>query len=94
MAALAASGLLGGGTEPVVLPNDDTPAQSQTVFADGEEVPQTEDSSRLDPNALIKPGVSLEGTEVPQDQEPNGDTGQTQNGDAETGQEPASPASI
>ena len=91
VAALASGGLLGGGTEPVVLPDDDTPAQSQTVFADGEKVPQTEDSSRLDPNALFQPDVTPEGTESPQGEYPDGDIDQTQNGGTEGGQEPASP---
>ena len=61
VAALAASGLLGGGTDPVVLPDDSTPTQSQTVITGGEEDPQVEDSSRLGPNALFQPD-SFDGT--------------------------------
>ena len=88
VAALAASGLLGGGTDPVVLSDDDIPTQSQTVLTGEEEDPQTEDSSRLDPNALLQPDVSLDDTEGVPDEDPNGDAGQSQNGEVGTGQEP------
>lgn len=88
VAALAASGLPGGGTDPVVLSDDDIPTQSQTVLTGEEEDPQTEDSSRLDPNALLQPDVSLDDTEGVPDEDPNGDAGQSQNGEVGTGQEP------
>ena len=88
VAALAASGLLGGGTDSVVLSDDDIPTQSQTVLTGEEEDPQTEDSSRLDPNALLQPDVSLDDTEGVPDEDPNGDAGQSQNGEVGTGQEP------
>ena len=88
VAALAASGLLGGGTDPVVLSDDDIPTQSQTVLTGEEEDPQTEDSSRLDPNALLQPDVSLDDTEGVPDEDPNGDAGQSQNGEVGTGQVP------
>ena len=71
VAALAASGLLGGGTDPVVSPDDSTPTQSQTVITGGEEDPQVEDSSRLDPNALFQPD-SFDETEDSQDEDSNG----------------------
>lgn len=92
VAALAASGLLGGGTDPVVLPDDSTPTQSQTVIPGGEEDPQVEDSSRLDPNALFQPD-SFDGTEDSQGEDSNGDADQSQNGETETGQEPTPPPS-
>ena len=91
-AALAASGLLGGGTDPVVLPDDSTPTQSQTVITGGEEDPQVEDSSRLDPNALFQPD-SFDETEDSQDEDSNGDADQSPNGETETGQEPTPPPS-
>lgn len=92
VAALAASGLLGGGTDPVVLPDDSTPTQSQTVITGGEEDPQVEDSSRLDPNALFQPD-SFDETEDSQDEDSNGDADQSPNGETETGQEPTPPPS-
>ena len=92
VAALAASGLLGGGTDPVVLPDDSTPTQSQTVITGGEEDPQVEDSSRLDPNALFQPD-SFDGTDDSQGEDSNGDTDQSQNGETETGQAPTQPPS-
>ena len=92
VAALAASGLLGGGTDPVVLPDDSTPTQSQTVITGGEEDPQVEDSSRLDPNALFQPD-SFDGTEDSQGEDSNGDADQSPNGETETGQEPTPPPS-
>ena len=92
VAALAASGLLGGGTDPVVLPDDSTPTQSQAVITGGEEDPQVEDSSRLDPNALFQPD-SFDGTEDSQGEDSNGDADQSQNGETETGQEPTPPPS-
>lgn len=92
VAALAASGLLGGGTDPVVLPDDSTPTQSQAVITGGEEDPQVEDSSRLDPNALFQPD-SFDGTEDSQGEDSNGDADQSPNGETETGQEPTPPPS-
>ena len=92
VAALAASGLLGGGTDPVVLPDDSTPTQSQTVITGGEKDPQVEDSSRLDPNALFQPD-SFDETEDSQDEDSNGDADQSPNGETETGQEPTPPPS-
>lgn len=92
VAALAASGLLGGGTDPVVSPDDSTPTQSQTVITGGEEDPQVEDSSRLDPNALFQPD-SFDETEDSQVEDSNGDADQSPNGETETGQEPTPPPS-
>lgn len=92
VAALAASGLLGGGTDPVVLPDDSTPTQSQTVITGGEKDPQVEDSSRLEPNALFQPD-SFDGTDDSQGEDSNGDTDQSQNGETETGQAPTQPPS-
>lgn len=90
--ALAAGGLLGEGTDPVVLPDDGTPTQSQTVIPGGEEDSQVEDSSRLDPNALFQPD-SFDGTDDSQGEDSNGDTDQSQNGETETGQAPTQPPS-
>ena len=92
VAALAASGLLGGEAEPVVLSDGGASTLSQPVAAGGEEEdPQAEDSSRLDPNALLQPDAIQEDTEGLQSEEPDGDTSQTQNGETEAGQEPISP---
>ena len=87
--ALAASGLLGGGTDQVVLSDGDATSLSQPVIADGEEEdPQAEDSSRLDPNALLQPDTSPEGMGGQQGEESNGDAGRTQTGEEGGGQEP------
>lgn len=89
VAALAASGLLGGGTDQVVLSDGDATSLSQPVIADGEEEdPQAEDSSRLDPNALLQPDTSPEGMGGQQGEESNGDAGRTQTGEEGGGQEP------
>lgn len=62
------------------------------MITGGEEDPQVEDSSRLDPNALFQPD-SFDETEDSQVEDSNGDADQSPNGETETGQEPTPPPS-